>query len=72
LNVFINYFTSILNAFQKFQISVMIRIFALQRQITITLVLTFVGQDARKSSQLNLFDGTKALIPMKETRSFKS
>jgi len=56
----------------------MIRIFAfwaipaLQRQITITLVLTLVGQVARKSSQLNSLNGIKAIIPMKETSSFKS
>lgn len=78
LNVFINYFTSILYAFQTLQISVAIRIFAfwaipaLQRQITITLGLTLVGQVARKASQLNLFDGTKAVIPMKETSCFRS
>jgi hypothetical protein len=56
----------------------MIRIFAfwaipvLQRQITMTLLLTLVGQVAQKSSQLKLFDGTKAVIPVKETSSFRS
>jgi hypothetical protein len=46
------------------KISIMIRIFAcwakpvFQRQITITLVLTLVGQVEWKSSPLNLFDGT--------------
>jgi hypothetical protein len=61
-----------------FQISIMIRLFAFlaipvpHRQITITLVLTFVGKAVWKSTQLNSLGGIKAASPMKETSILKS